>query len=167
MAFRRFFDRGAKQENPPAADPDDSEVPEADDEAPAESDDGGDELALRDRAKAVLPTGASTGSKRLAALYGAEDADGPSHFVQAIGCRVSDPYGNTYIDCTMALGAVALGYAEPEVTRAVIDAAAMGNVSGLSSAREVEVAERLCQVIPCAEMVQFLKTGAEAIAAGV
>jgi glutamate-1-semialdehyde aminotransferase len=67
----------------------------------------------------------------------------------------------------MALGAVALGYAEPNVTRAVIDAAAHGNVSALSSAREVDVAERLRGVIPCAEMVQFLKTGAEAIAAGV
>ena len=42
-----------------------------------------------------------------------------------------------------------------------------GNVSALSSYREVEVAERLCGIIPCADRVQFLKTGAEAIAAAV
>jgi glutamate-1-semialdehyde aminotransferase len=65
----------------------------------------------------------------------------------------------------MALGAVALGYAETNVTRAVVDAIARGNVSALSSVREVEVAERLCGVIPCADKVQFLKTGAEAMAA--
>src|SRR4029077_14890164 len=72
-----------------------------------------------------------------------------------------------YLDCTMALGAVALGYAETNVTRAVVDAIARGNVSALSSVREVEVAERLCGVIPCADKVQFLKTGAEAMAAAV
>ena len=33
--------------------------------------------------------------------------------------------------------------------------------------REVDVAERLCGVIPCADKVQFLKTGAEAMAAAV
>src|SRR5262249_47509295 len=75
--------------------------------------------------------------------------------------------GNEYLDCTMALGAVALGYAEPNVTRAVVDAIAAGGVSALSSYREVDVAERLCGVIPCADKVQFLKTGAEAMAAAV
>ena len=119
------------------------------------------------RARAVLPTGASTGSKRVEALYGSADATGPTHFVQAIGCRVRDADGNEYIDCTMALGSVALGYAEPNVTRAAVDAIAAGNVSGLSSVLEVDVAERLCGVIPCADKVQFLKTGAEAIAAAV
>ena len=66
-----------------------------------------------------------------------------------------DVDGNEYVDCTMALGSVALGYAEPTVTRAVIDAASNGNIAGLSDYREVELAERLCEVIPCAEMVQF------------
>jgi len=49
----------------------------------------------------------------------------------------------------------------------VIEAAAAGNVAGLSTVHEVELAERLCTVIPCAERVQFLKTGAEAVAAAV
>jgi glutamate-1-semialdehyde 2,1-aminomutase len=115
----------------------------------------------------VLPTGASTGSKRIEALYGGADSIGPTHYMQAIGCRVTDPDGSEYIDCTMALGAVALGYAEPNVTRAVVDAIAAGNVSGLSSVLEVDVAERLTGVIPCADKVQFLKTGAEAMAAAV
>jgi glutamate-1-semialdehyde aminotransferase len=67
----------------------------------------------------------------------------------------------------MALGAVALGYAEPRVTRAVIEAATQGQVCGLSSWREVELAERLCAAIPCAERAQLLKTGAEATSAAV
>jgi glutamate-1-semialdehyde aminotransferase len=67
----------------------------------------------------------------------------------------------------MALGAVAFGYAHPYVTRAAIQAAAMGNVAGLSHVSEVEVAARLCEVIPCAEQVRFLKSGAEGVAAAV
>lgn len=123
-----------------------------------------------DRASRVLPTGASTGSKRADALYGTAQVDaaiGPSHFVRASGCRVETADGATLVDCTMALGSVVLGYADGRVVNAVSDAAARGNVSGLSHTLEVEVAERLTDVVPCAEKVQFLKTGAEAIGAAV
>ena len=67
----------------------------------------------------------------------------------------------------MALGAVAIGYGEPKITRGVLDTMAQGTVSGLSHVLEVEVAERFCNVVPCAERVQFLKTGAEAVSAAV
>ena len=135
-------------------------------------DDGGPpeeatETTWLDRADAVLPTGASTGSKRVEVLYGGREHDLPSHFASAAGALITDVNGFQYLDCTMALGAVSLGYAEPRVTRAVIDAVSRGNVSALSDYREVEVAERLCGIIPCAERVQFLKSGAEATAAAV
>lgn len=121
----------------------------------------------RSRAAEVIPGGASTGSKRADALWGADDTQLPTHYASADGCRVTLPDGRVLVDCTMALGAVALGYAEPRVTRAVIEAAQQGNVCGLSSWREVELAERLCALIPCAERAQFLKTGAEAISAAI
>jgi glutamate-1-semialdehyde 2,1-aminomutase len=169
MTFRRFF--GAKDAPKPDVRDEPTDVPEsveeseeAAEEAIPEEHDAAD---WQTRARAVMPTGASTGSKRSEALYGSADASGPTHYVQAIGCRLTDVDGNEYIDCTMALGAVALGYAEPNVTRAAVDAIAAGNVSGLSSVLEVDVAERLCGVIPCADKVQFLKTGAEAMAAAV
>jgi glutamate-1-semialdehyde aminotransferase len=119
------------------------------------------------RALEVLPTGASTGSKRASALYGEECSDLPTHFRSAQGCRVTTMNGDSFVDCTMALGSVALGYAEPRVVNAVIEAASEGSVSGLSSWREVELAQRLCAIIPCAERVQFLKSGAEAVSAAV
>ena len=164
MVFGKIF--GSKKEASP---PPQAEDEAATDEgvevesAPEES----DAVDWRARAAQVLPTGASTGSKRPEAFYGSSGAAGPSHFARSVGCRVIDVEGNEYIDCTMALGSVALGYAEPEVTRAVIDAAARGNVSGLSDHLEIEIAERLCTVIPCAEMVQFTKTGAEAMSAAI
>ena len=124
-----------------------------------------DEWALR--AAELLPTGASTGSKRPSALYGGEAPWGSTHFSRAAGCRLETADGETLVDCTMALGAVAIGYAEPQITRAVIDAAASGNVGGLSHTLEVELAEQFCNSVPCAERVQFLKSGAEAVAAAV
>lgn len=131
--------------------------------------DAGDdeERAWRRRAEAVIPGGASTGSKRAAALYGAADESGPTHFIRASGCRIYTAGGRELIDCTMALGAVALGYGEHVVSHSVAEAVAAGPVSGLSSVREVELAERLTEVIPCAEQVRFLKTGAEAVSAAV
>ncbi len=121
----------------------------------------------RERAAAVIPGGASTGSKRPAALFGRDDPHAPTHFVSASGCRVVTPDGRELVDCTMALGAVALGYADELVVDAVADVAARGSVSGLSHVLEVQVAERLCDVIPCAERVRFLKSGAEGMQAAV
>lgn len=120
------------------------------------------------RAEQVIPGGASTGSKRPDALYGVALTDElPTHFRRASGCRLETADGRVLVDCTMALGAVALGYADPDVTAAVQDAAASGPVSGLSPLLEIEVAERLTDVIPGAEQVRFLKTGAEATSAAV
>ncbi len=138
----------------------------------------------RARAAVVIPGGASTGSKRPSAMYGesesgegeGRDADGPdrddevsgpTHFVSASGCAITTAGGDTLIDCTMALGAVAIGYGDRLVAHSVGEAALQGNIAGLSHVREVSVAERLCEVIPCAESVLFLKTGAEGVAAAV
>jgi glutamate-1-semialdehyde 2,1-aminomutase len=129
--------------------------------------DRSDENVWRPRAAAIIPGGASTGSKRADALFGDRAGELPTHFVRASGCRIETAEGRELIDCTMALGAVALGYADDVVTRAVIEAASNGNVCGLSPALEIDVAERLAELVPCAEQVRFLKTGAEGVAAAV
>jgi glutamate-1-semialdehyde aminotransferase len=172
MAFSRFFGRGRDTAAKPGSAPDEPLADPGASDEPAEdgelSPEDASQRSWRERAEAILPTGASTGSKRAAALWG-DDADEslPTHFVSARGCRVVDVQGNRYLDCTMALGSVALGYAEPRVSRAASDAIAVGTASALSSWREVELAERLHTLIPCAERVQFLKSGAEATSAAV
>ena len=171
MAFK-FFGR----RKPDAAEPEGEvlaedgipeEVGPEEGEPEASPDDDAIDLEWRDRAAAVIPGGASTGSRRPAALYGEATASGPGHYVRASGCQVLTASDRTLIDCTMALGAVSLGYGDEEVTRAVVAALASGSVTGLSHVSEVEIAERLCEVIPCAERVRFLKSGAEGVSAAV
>lgn len=163
MVFSRFF---GKSTDAPARETPESAEEDAQEETDVEATADEPEVDWGARASRVIPGGASTGSKRPSTIYG--DADGmPTHFAQAAGCHVVTVDGDTLVDTTMALGAVALGYAEPQLTRYVIETLAAGAVCGLPHTLEVEVAERFCGVVPCAEKVQFLKSGADAMSAAV
>ena len=109
----------------------------------------------------------STASKRPGTLFGADGPDLPLRMVRSSGCKVWDASGREYTDYIMALGAVSLGYADPEVTRAATRALKDGVVGPLPPVLEEEVAAQICQLIPWVEQVRFLKTGAEAMAAAV
>ena len=168
MVFSRLFGKS----QPPSAPAEAEQAEDAADEPAGggeESDSVTDELPedWAGRAARIIPLGASTASKRAKSLYGDLVPGVPTHFVRAAGCHVQTADGAMLVDCTMALGSVALGYAEPRLTRAVIEAVANGSVTGLPPVLEVEVAERFCGMVPCAERVQFLKTGAEATSAAV
>jgi len=112
----------------------------------------------------TIPGYTSTGSKRPEAMFHALEEHVP-RMVRSSGARVWDQQGREYLDLSMALGAVALGYAHPRVVEAVTQAVRDGGVGGLSPVLEQEVAQRLAQALPGVEAVRFLKTGAEAVAA--
>lgn len=116
-----------------------------------------------------IPGFTSTGSKRPDALFGeAGGAEGlPLRMIRSQGCRVDDADGRSYVDYVMGLGAVALGYAHPDVTAAVRSAAEDGVVGPLPPVLEEEVAETVSRLMPWVEQLRFLKTGAEAAAAAV
>ncbi|HLB54916.1 MAG TPA: aminotransferase class III-fold pyridoxal phosphate-dependent enzyme [Gemmatimonadales bacterium] len=111
----------------------------------------------------------STGSKRPAALFGDETfPEGvPLRMRQSAGCRAWDEDGREFLDFIMALGAVALGYGHPDVTRAAVEAAERGGIGPLAPVEEEQLAAELGAIMPGLEQVRFLKTGAEAVAAAV
>lgn len=120
--------------------------------------------SLRRRACEIIPRGTSTNSKAPSPdLEGVE----PCFIVRGRGCRVWDVDGNEYIDYRNALGPVTLGYGHPAVLEAVRNQLDSGIVFGYPHPLEVELAETLREVIPCCEMVRFLKTGGEAMAAAI
>jgi glutamate-1-semialdehyde 2,1-aminomutase len=112
-----------------------------------------------------IPGFTSTGSKRPEALFGLPG--GPARMTRAAGCQVWDEQGRAYVDYVMALGAVALGYGHPVVSRAAEAAIANGVVGPLPPVLEEELAAALSKRIPWLESVRFFKTGAEAVAAAV
>ncbi len=119
-------------------------------------------LDLYDEARALIPGGAQTTSKRPAAFaYGAY----PIYFAEASGGRITDLDGNDYIDLVSALGPISLGYRFPLVDAAIANQLQRGIISGLLSPLEVEVAQLVTEMVPCAEQVRFFKGGGEATAA--
>ena len=117
---------------------------------------------LYDTAVDLIPMGTQTHSKApREALRGLE----PCFLVRGDGCRVWDLDGNEYIDFRNGLGPITLGYRFPAVDEAIRRQLDEGIVFSYPHPLEVEVAERLVEMIPCAERVRFLKTGGEAMAA--
>jgi len=83
------------------------------------------------------------------------------------GAWVTDVDGNKFVDLIQGLLPNILGYANEEVDRAVYEQAQRGHSFSLPHPIEVELAERLCALIPCAEMVRYGKNGSDATAGAV
>jgi glutamate-1-semialdehyde 2,1-aminomutase len=114
------------------------------------------------RAVEVIPGGSQTMSKRPG---GYAPGAFPIYVERAKGSHVWDVDGNEYIDYTMALGPIVLGYAYAAVDQAIVAQLRKGIIYGLLHPLEILAAEAVCQAVPCAEMVRFLKGGAEATTA--
>jgi glutamate-1-semialdehyde 2,1-aminomutase len=87
----------------------------------------------------------------------------PIYMQRAHGARMWDVDSNEFIDCHAAFGCVLLGHNHPVVEAAVIDTL-KSRGSGFSCAHELEVdlAYKLRDLIPSAEMSAFTCTGTEA-----
>jgi glutamate-1-semialdehyde 2,1-aminomutase len=119
-------------------------------------------MELWARAEELIAGGSQTNSKRPSAY-----APGayPVYAARSQGCRIWDVDGNEYIDYVLGLGPITLGYCYPAVDEAIREQLAKGIVWGLLSPLEVECAELLCEMVPCCEMVRYLKGGAEVTSA--
>jgi|TARA_B100002003_G_scaffold84280_1_gene78721 glutamate-1-semialdehyde-2,1-aminomutase len=119
---------------------------------------------LLENALKVIPGATQTFSK------------GFNQFVQGVspvflergsGSHVWDVDGNEYIDYIMALLSNILGYSYEAVNEAVRNQLEKGVSFSLPHPLEVELAEKLVQIIPCAEMVKFGKSGSDATSGAV
>ncbi len=92
----------------------------------------------------------------------------PNYAVSAKGCQITDLDGNTYTDMTTnGIAACLLGYADPDVTAAVINKIQNGSMTSLCAPEEVYLADRLCEIHPWAEQARFARTGGEICAIAV
>lgn len=102
------------------------------------------------RAKRVLPAGG----------FGNFD---PSVVIrEANGARVWDADGKEYVDYLIGSGPMILGHNNPEVVEAIREQAGRGLTFFANNPHGIELAEVICEAVPCAEQLRYVSTGGEA-----
>lgn len=119
---------------------------------------------LWERGKALIPSGTQTLAKG-PTQHSAGVA--PIYAKRGMGSKLQDVDGNVFLDYTMGVGPLVLGYGWPAVDAAIRAQLADGITFSLMHELEVTAAERFCSVVPYAEAVRFSKTGADVTSAAV
>lgn len=112
--------------------------------------------ALLARARKVLAGGVSSEFRK----YNHPHA---IFYTRGKGSRIVDVDGNEYIDFTLSQGPLLLGHSHPGVLQAVREYSEDGQLFAGQHIREIELAEKLQQMIPSAEMMRFCLDGSEAV----
>jgi glutamate-1-semialdehyde 2,1-aminomutase len=112
--------------------------------------------ALRERARRVIPGGVNSGQRQVAGL---------ENLVVAAtrGATFTDSEGRTYTDYHAAFGPPILGHNDPDVDAAVAETLTSNDLTGVGvTPVEIELAERLVDLVPSLERVLLTATGSEA-----
>jgi glutamate-1-semialdehyde 2,1-aminomutase len=111
---------------------------------------------LAARARNVIPGGVNSGQRQVPGL---EDLV----VVRTHGCTFEDADGREYTDYHAAFGPALLGHNDPDVDRAFAETAREVDLMGVGvTPIEIELAEKLVEVIPAFERVVLTSTGSEA-----
>lgn len=112
----------------------------------------------------VSPLAAQTYSKSYRYFCG---GNAPVYVDKAEGCYITDVDGNTFVDFMCALGPITVGYNDNRINQGVLQQLQRGVSFSLQHPIELFLAERLTKIIPCAEMVRFVKNGSDATTAAI
>ena len=114
--------------------------------------------ALFAAAQRVIPGGVNSPVRAFRAVGGT-----PLFIQRGAGSHIWDADGNEFIDYVLSWGPLILGHAQPDVLAAIIQAAQNGTSFGAPTARETELAELVCALVPSVERVRFVNSGTEAV----
>ena len=113
--------------------------------------------SLFESARKVIPGGVNSPVRAFGSVGGT-----PRFIVRANGAMIEDTEGRSYIDYIGSWGPMLLGHAHPEVIAAVQAAAELGLSFGAPTRLEIEMAERICHIMPSIESVRMVSSGTEA-----
>jgi len=119
---------------------------------------------LLDRALNSIPLASQTFSKSLTQY---PRGISPFFIEKGKNSIVWDVDGNKYIDFVNSLLSITLGYCDEDVDKAVQRQMKCGVTFSLPHSLEMEVAEKLIEIIPCAEKVRFGKNGTDVTSAAI
>ena len=112
---------------------------------------------LIQRARVHIPGGVNSPVRAFNGVGG-----DPVFFERAEGACLYDVDGRSYIDYVGSWGPMITGHAHPDIIAAVKEAAGRGLSFGALCPAEVEMAERLCAIVPGMDMVRMVNSGTEA-----
>ena len=114
------------------------------------------------RASRVIPGGVNSPVRAFGAAHVA-----PPFIRKGEGAWMEDEDGNRFIDYIGSWGPMVLGHAYPPVLEAINRAAALGTSFGAPTLSEIELAEKLVELVPSVEMVRLVNSGTEATMSAV
>ena len=113
--------------------------------------------SLFERARQTIPGGVNSPVRAFAGVGGT-----PLFIERAEGAFLYDADGNAYIDYVGSWGPMICGHANPEIIDAVKQAADKGLSFGAPTELEIELAERICNIMPGMDQVRMTSSGTEA-----
>ena len=113
---------------------------------------------LYENAKKVLPGGVNSPVRAYRAVNMT-----PRFIKRADGAYIYDEDGRKYIDFICSWGPMILGHNHPVIREAVEKAIQDGLSFGAPTAREVEIAELMVDMVPGIDMVRMVNSGTEAV----
>lgn len=119
---------------------------------------------LKERAKKVVPHFTGTFSRAPSAYV---EGVYPVYAKSGNGSHFLDVDGNEYIDYLMSLGPITLGHNYEPMNKAIINQLKEGILFSLPHPLEVELSEKISQIVPHADMVKFEKSGSNAVTGAV
>ena len=111
---------------------------------------------LLERAKKVMAGGVSSEFRKMNYPHA-------MFYTYGVGSHIYDVDGNEYLDFTLSQGPLILGHSHPGVVKAVADYSATGQLFAGQHIQEIELAEKLNELIPSAELMRFCLDGSEAV----
>ena len=118
--------------------------------------------SLFEGAKKFIPGGVNSPVRAFRAVGG-----NPLFMKTAKGAFLYDEDGNEFVDLINSWGPMILGHANPEVEQAVREALSGSPSFGAPTAREGEMAELICSLVPSVEKVRLVNSGTEATMSAV
>jgi glutamate-1-semialdehyde 2,1-aminomutase len=112
---------------------------------------------LFERAQKTIPGGVNSPVRAFRQVGGI-----PRFVAKAKGPYFWDAEDKRYIDLIMSWGPMIVGHANPEVVEAVKKAAETSFSYGAPTEGEIQLAERICELMPSIEQVRMVSSGTEA-----
>jgi glutamate-1-semialdehyde 2,1-aminomutase len=117
---------------------------------------------LYNSAKNLIPGGVNSPVRAFKSV----DRD-PLFITSAEGCRITDIDGHTYLDFVGSWGPMIAGHAHKEVLDVLHETAKRGTSFGAPTELEIQIAEKIIQMLPSVEMVRLVNSGTEATMSAV